>query len=87
VKNLTKPEAIEVLTSSGSSSSSSSSSSSDPVGPHLDDDAIIRVVVVGGGVCPCGGTHVKRTSEVGKIVVTKLKAKKDTIRVSYKIVE
>ena len=32
-----------------------------------------RLVNVGGAECPCGGTHVKNTSEIGSITVTKIK--------------
>lgn len=54
---------------------------------HLDDGAQVRVVKVGDSPCPCGGTHVTKTSEIGQVEVTKIKAKKDTLRVSYKLVE
>jgi alanyl-tRNA synthetase len=34
---------------------------------------------------PCGGTHVKRTSEIGMIKIRKIKAKKGVIKISYQI--
>ena len=43
----------------------------------------VRVVDVAGHPCPCGGTHVENTSELGKVVVTKVKRKKRIIKVSY----
>ena len=47
------------------------------------DVAPVRVVNIGGGGIPCGGTHVRNTSEVGKITVTKCKVKKGVTRISY----
>lgn len=38
---------------------------------------------VGGTKCPCGGTHVKSTGEIGCIRATKITKKKKIIRVSY----
>ena len=32
-----------------------------------------RIVNVGGTECPCGGTHIKNTSWIGAMVVTKMK--------------
>lgn len=42
-----------------------------------------RIVDVADLDCPCGGTHVKTTSELGTITVTKIKKKKDLVKVSY----
>jgi len=36
--------------------------------------------------CPCGGTHVKSTGELGKVQLTKLKKKQKNFRVGYKII-
>jgi misacylated tRNA(Ala) deacylase len=50
----------------------------------------VRLVVIGEDGCvdlqPCGGTHVKRTGEIGKVVVTKIEKKgklNRRIRVSF----
>ena len=40
---------------------------------------------MGGVMCPCGGTHVKKVSEIVGVVVTKVQKKKKTVRVSYTI--
>eukprot|EP00752_Nemacystus_decipiens_P004913 g4472.t1 len=45
-----------------------------------------RVVTVAGLSCPCGGTHVRSTRELEGVSVTKVKAKKGTLRVSYSLV-
>jgi Ser-tRNA(Ala) deacylase AlaX len=51
---------------------------------HLPQDKDVRVVCVGGDKgCPCGGTHVKSTKEIEKIIVKKIKNKKGNLRVSY----
>lgn len=42
-----------------------------------------RIVTVGGLSCPCGGTHVSSTGKLEGVRVTKVKAKKGTLRVSY----
>ena len=46
------------------------------------EDARVRVIRVGGQWIPCGGTHVSM-STIGKVTVTKAKAKKSTLKVSY----
>lgn len=46
---------------------------------------IVRVVNVAGHPCPCGGTHVENTKQLGKVVVTKVKRKKRIIKVSYEL--
>lgn len=45
-----------------------------------------RIVTVAGLSCPCGGTHVRSTRELEGVRVTKVKAKKSTLRVSYTLV-
>ncbi|CAM9233887.1 unnamed protein product, partial [Hapterophycus canaliculatus] len=45
--------------------------------------AATRIVTVAGLSCPCGGTHVRSTRELKGTRVTKVKAKKGTLRVSY----
>lgn len=43
----------------------------------------VRVVCVGGVGCPCGGTHVRDTRELGKVKVEGVKTKGKVTRVSY----
>ncbi|CBJ48444.1 Similar to ATP binding / alanine-tRNA ligase [Ectocarpus siliculosus] len=45
--------------------------------------AATRTVTVAGLSCPCGGTHVRSTREMEGVRITKVKAKKGTLRVSY----
>lgn len=47
--------------------------------------AVVRVVEVAGFPGPCGGTHVTDTSQLRKVLVTKVKMKNKLARVSYKI--
>jgi Ser-tRNA(Ala) deacylase AlaX len=47
----------------------------------------LRIVSVADCECPCGGTHVQSTSELQGTTVTKIKAKKGNLRVSYSITE
>ena len=46
----------------------------------------VRVADIAGCPCPCGGTHIKSTKELGGIEVTKCKKKKKNIRISYVLV-
>ncbi|HJQ09131.1 MAG TPA: hypothetical protein VJ836_06650 [Candidatus Saccharimonadales bacterium] len=34
---------------------------------------------------PCGGTHVRRLGEIGKVTITKVKCKKGITKVSYSV--
>ena len=43
----------------------------------------VRVVCVGGLGCPCGGTHVSDTKELGSVKVEAIKTKGKVTRVSY----
>ena len=45
----------------------------------------VRVVCVGGLGCPCGGTHVNSTKELGTVKVEGIKVKGKVTRVSYKV--
>lgn len=45
--------------------------------------AATRIVTVAGLACPCGGTHVRSTGQLAGARVTKVKAKKGAVRVSY----
>lgn len=47
--------------------------------------ATTRIVTVAGLVCPCGGTHVSSTGQLGGVRVTRVKPKKGTLRVSYNL--
>jgi len=42
-----------------------------------------RLVEMAGSECPCGGTHVKDISHIGRILINKVKKKKGNIKVSY----
>lgn len=54
---------------------------------YLSADQPVRMVTVSGSWgCPCGGTHVQNISELGKMVVTKMKSKDGKLRVSYDVV-
>lgn len=52
---------------------------------YLPEGKPARVVMYGNFGIPCGGTHVRNLSEIGKITVRKIKAKGNVIRVSYDI--
>ncbi|MBN1549348.1 hypothetical protein JW872_01670 [Candidatus Babeliales bacterium] len=54
---------------------------------YIPVDKPTRVVLYGKFGVPCGGTHVKNTSEIGTITIRKLKEKKGQIRISYDISE
>ena len=43
----------------------------------LDPDKQVRVVEIGGICCPCGGTHVGDTSQIGQVVLKSIKKKRD----------
>ena len=47
----------------------------------------VRVVCVGGQGCPCGGTHVRDTKELGKVKVEAIKVKGKVTRVSYTVLD
>jgi len=57
--------------------------------PSLDltnDNLYIRLIQIGDALpCPCGGTHVDNTSEIGKLVIRKLETSKGKIKISYKL--
>jgi len=54
---------------------------------YLSDEKPVRVVKMSDeDACPCGGTHVKKISTIGKIQVTAVKkGSKNIVRVSYTI--
>jgi len=45
----------------------------------------VRLVNVGGVCCPCGGTHVADTAQIGKVTVKSIKKKGKSMRVSYTV--
>lgn len=45
------------------------------VKPPMGDGRVRLVEIVGYDLQPCGGTHVRRTSEIGKIAVTQIEKK------------
>ena len=47
----------------------------------------VRIVSVGGQDCPCGGTHVKDTAELGAVKLEAIKTKGKVTRVSYTLVD
>eukprot|EP00967_Tisochrysis_lutea_P136746 scaffold244322_cov28-Tisochrysis_lutea.AAC.1 len=49
------------------------------------DSTGLRIVDVGGVACPCGGTHVRTTADIGALKVESIKAKGKFTRVSYSI--
>jgi Ser-tRNA(Ala) deacylase AlaX len=50
------------------------------------DDNGVRVVEIGDvGSYPCGGTHVARLSECGRVVVRGVKRQKGVSKVSYEV--
>ena len=52
------------------------------------DDMGVRIVEMGGkGSYPCGGTHVQRLGELGKVVVKGVKRSKGVSRVSYDVAD
>ena len=58
-----------------------------PEDPSLWGKGNVRVVTVGGQGCPCGGTHVLHTGELGKVKVEAIKSKGKVTRVSYTVVD
>lgn len=57
-------------------------------GPLMDlipKDRLTRIVIVKDLGCPCGGTHVSDIKEIGHIVVTKVKVKKNKTQICYKL--
>jgi Ser-tRNA(Ala) deacylase AlaX len=53
-----------------------------------DEEDGVRVVEIGSeGSYPCGGTHVQKLKECGKIVVRNIKRQKGVTKVSYEVQE
>jgi len=58
-----------------------------PSDPKLWGTGWVRVVCVGGQGCPCGGTHVSDTKELGAVKVEAIKSKGKVTRVSYSMLD
>lgn len=58
-----------------------------PEDPKLWGEGWVRVVSIGGQGCPCGGTHVTDTKELGGVKVEAIKTKGKVTRVSYSMLE
>jgi len=55
---------------------------------YIDDSKPVRVVTMVPKLgCPCGGTHVQNSHEVGKIILTKVRVKGGQTRISYQLKE
>lgn len=52
---------------------------------YLPEGKPARVVLYGDFGIPCGGTHVAKLIDVGKVEIRKIKNKKGTIKVSYNV--
>lgn len=61
-----------------------------PTGVSAEADGT-RVVTIGGLPCPCGGTHVASSADIGAVTISALKSKgsgkKKALRVSYVVSE
>jgi len=56
------------------------------LGTGFPMDAQVRVVGVAGKLmCPCGGTHVMKSSELGAVKLEKLKTKKGATKLYYSV--
>ena len=49
------------------------------------EGALVRVARIAGCWIPCGGTHVASLEEIGPVTVTRAKAKKNALKVSYEL--
>lgn len=53
---------------------------------YLPENRPSRVIMYGDSGVPCGGTHVKKLSDIGTIQIRKLKQKKGVVKISYQII-
>lgn len=51
---------------------------------YIPEGKPIRVVKVAGVGCPCGGTHIKKLSELSSFNITKIKLKGGKTRINYR---
>jgi Ser-tRNA(Ala) deacylase AlaX len=53
------------------------------------DITVLRAAAIGSSsddfLCPCGGTHVKSTKDLGVVTITKIKKKKTSVQIKYTI--
>ena len=52
----------------------------------IDLEQELRVVIIGGCACLCGGTHVNNSGDIGKMKIKGFRKKKQYLRVSYELV-
>jgi alanyl-tRNA synthetase len=52
---------------------------------YIPADKPARVVMYGDFGIPCGGTHVRRLGDIGKLTIRKIKQEKENIRISYAV--
>lgn len=52
---------------------------------YIPEGKPTRVMKVGDNAYPCGGTHVSRTGEIGRISIRKMKSRKGVLRISYEV--
>lgn len=54
--------------------------------PNMPTNKPSRIVLYADNFgIPCGGTHVKRATDIGEVVLTKMKVKKGLLKVSYSV--
>ncbi len=58
----------------------------DFVPDYVPNDKPGRVVLYGNFGIPDGGTHVSNLSEIGSVIIRKIKHEKEAIRISYNII-
>ncbi len=51
----------------------------------IPTDEPVRIVLYGRFGVACGGTHVEQLGDIGRVVIRKIKAKGDAVRVSYAV--
>lgn len=55
---------------------------------YLSPNEPARIVTIVGGMgCPCGGTHVTNTQEIGNMQIRKITCRKGLVRIGYKLEE
>lgn len=52
---------------------------------YLPDDKPVRLIFFDNFAVPCGGTHVNNLSEIKGMIIRKIKAEKNKVKVSYDI--